>query len=161
MLLPWLENSTWISLYTAAFSGHFLTTWIQGKEFQITKKIVSAALSVPLIQRPTYPYTESPPLDYFMSLLCGRPITWGSEPRLHSHELTEFNYLMFRITCHNIFSITHVHTNSIDRCTFLHALITDVTTLRVDFSEYRSSFPPPPPSNDWWLPLAIRNKKGE
>ena len=59
--------------------------------------------------------------------LCGRPVTWGSEPRLHSHELTKFNYLMFRIACHKIFPISHMHTIPIDRCVFLYSLITSVS----------------------------------
>lgn len=112
-------------IYFASFGGHYLTTWIWGEEFQITKQIVSEALQVPFVQRPTYPYTESPPLDDVMSLLCERSVSWGSEPRLHSRLLTEVNYLLFRIACHNIFHISHVHTIPIDRCIFLYALITD------------------------------------
>ena len=77
-----------------------------------------------LVQRPTYPYTESPPLDDVMSLLYGRSITWGSEPRLYSLELTELNFLMFRIAYHSIFPISPLHTIPIDRCIFLYAFIT-------------------------------------
>ena len=78
---------------------------------------------MPLVQRTTYPYTESPSLDDVMSFLYGRAVTWGSEPRLPSCELAKVNYLLFRIVCHNIFSISHVHTIPIDRCIFLYALI--------------------------------------
>ena len=52
-----------------------MTTWIRGEEFQITKKVVFDALNVPLVRRPTYPYTKSPPIDDVMSLLCGRLVT--------------------------------------------------------------------------------------
>lgn len=76
-----------------------------------------------LVSRPTHPYTKTPHIDDVMTLLCGRTITWGNEPRLSSHELTEFNYMLFRITCHNIFPISHVHT--IDRCVFLYAFSID------------------------------------
>ena len=55
--------------------GHYLTTWIRGKEFKITKLTVFEALSVPLVRKPTFPYTEFPPLDDIMSLLCGRSIS--------------------------------------------------------------------------------------
>ena len=79
---------------------------------------------MPLIQHPTYPYTESPLLDNVMSLLYGRTVSWGSKPRLHSHELIEVNYLLFRIACHNIFPVSHVHTIPIYGCIFLNALIT-------------------------------------
>ena len=52
-----------------------ISSWIQGEEFYITKKIVFAALFVPLIQHPTYPFTKSPPLDDVMSLIYGRTIS--------------------------------------------------------------------------------------
>ena len=77
------------------------------------------------IHRPTYPYTKTPPIDDVMTLLCGRTITWGIEPRLNSCELTELNCILFRIACYNIFPISRVHTIPIDRCVFLYALITD------------------------------------
>ena len=56
-----------------------MTTWIKGKEFKITKHIVSEALGVPFVRRPTYPYIESPPIDDVMSLLYDRPVTWGNQ----------------------------------------------------------------------------------
>ena len=59
-----------------------------------------------------------------MSLPYGRSVTWGSEPRINSSELIEVNYLFFRIACHNIFPISHIHTIPLDRCAFLYAFIT-------------------------------------
>ena len=38
---------------------------------------------------------------------------------------TELNYLFFRISCHSIWPISHVHTILIERCAFLYALITN------------------------------------
>ena len=40
-------------------------------------------------------------------------------------------------------------------------LLTEVAVLTINFDEYRSAFPPPLPLDNWVLPLAIRNKKGE
>ena len=60
-----------------------------------------------------------------MSLLYGRSITWRSEQRINSSELTEVNYLFFRIAFYNIFPISHIHTIPLDRCAFLYAFITD------------------------------------
>ena len=80
---------------------------------------------MPFPRRPTYPYTETPPIDDVMTLLCGRTVTWGTKPRLNSRELTELNYLLFRIAYHNIFPISHVHTFPMDRCVPLYALIAD------------------------------------
>ena len=114
-------------VHSAICGGHFLTTWIGGEEYQITKKVVPDVLFIPLFNRPTYPYFESPSLDDVMSLLCGKTMTWGTKPRLDSHELTKVNYLLFRITCHNIFLISHVHTIPIDRCIFLYAPITSAS----------------------------------
>ena len=106
-----------LSTHSDDFVGHYLTTWIQVEKFWITKTIVSEALRVPIVHRPIYPYTESPSIDV-MSLLCGRIVTWGFEPGLNSRELTEVTYLLFRITCNNIFPISHVHIIPIDRCIF-------------------------------------------
>ena len=102
-----------------------MTTWIRGKEFRITKRVVFETLGVPLVCRPTYPYTESPHIDDVMSLFCGRSVTWEFEPRINSCEFTELNYLYLRIACHNIFPISHVHTIPLDKCAFLYAFITD------------------------------------
>ena len=114
-----------LSVYSEVTSGHYLTTWIRGKEFRITIQIVFVALGVPLVRKPTYPYTESPPIDDMMSLLCGRSVAWGSKPRINSCKLTKLNYLYLRIDWHNIFPISHVYTIPINRCAFLYAFITN------------------------------------
>ena len=44
-----------------------------------------------------------------------------------SHELTKLNYLFFRISCHSIWPISHLHTIPIERCAFLYALVTDAS----------------------------------
>ena len=72
-----------------------------------------------------YPYTEFPPIDDIMSLRTGTTISWGTNPRITTHKLTKPNYLFFRISCHSIWPISHIHTIPIERCAFLYALITD------------------------------------
>ena len=57
-----------LSIYFEVTGGYYLTSWIRGKEDKITKHVVFKALGVPLVCRPTFPYTESPPLDDVMSL---------------------------------------------------------------------------------------------
>ena len=94
-----------LSVSSEVIGGHYLTTWIRGKEFKITKLTVFEALSVPLVHKPTFPYTEFPPLDDIMSLLCGRSISQGFEPRKNSCEFTKLNYLYLRISQHNIYPI--------------------------------------------------------
>ena len=74
-----------------------------------------------------YPYTESPPLDDIMSLITGTSISWGTDPRVTSAELTELNYLFFWISCHSIWPISLVHTIPVERSAFLYALITDAS----------------------------------
>ena len=61
-------------VYSKTTDGHYLTTWIRGWEFTISKQVVSKALGVPLVRKPIYPYTEFRAIDDMMSLLCGRPI---------------------------------------------------------------------------------------
>ena len=114
-----------LSIYLEVTGGHYLTTWIRGKEYRITKWLVSKTLGVHLVRKPTYPYTEFPLVDDIMSLLCGRSVSWGFEPRINSCEFTKLNYLYLRISYHNIFPISHVHIVPIVRCAFLYALTTD------------------------------------
>ena len=102
-------------IYPKMIGGHHLTFWIRGQEFTINKQTVSKALGVPVVCKPTYPYTIFPAIDDMMSLLYGCPISWGSEPRSNSCELIELNSLYLRISCHNIYPISHVHTIPIDR----------------------------------------------
>ena len=86
---------------------------------------MAIALKVPLVQQPVYPYTEIPPIDNITSLLTDTTISWGTDPRITIHDLTKLNYLFFRISCHSIWPISHIHTIPIERCAFLYALITD------------------------------------
>ena len=83
------------------------------------------ALGVPLVQHPVYPYSESPPLDDIMSYITGSSIQWGSDPRITTAEFTEIHYLFFRIACHSLWPISHLHTIPLERCAFLYALITN------------------------------------
>ena len=72
-----------------------------------------------------YPYIGIPPLDDIMSFIIGTTIGWGIDHRVTSHKLTKLNYLVFWISCHSIWPISHLHTIPIERCAFLYALITD------------------------------------
>jgi len=103
----------------------YVRSWIRGEEYVITPTIVASALGVPLVKQPVYPYTETPPLDEIMSFITSTTISWGTDPRVTSHELTELNYLFSPISCHSIWPISHLHTIPIDRYAFLYALITD------------------------------------
>ena len=106
-------------------SNTLVRSWIRDDEYTITPSVVAVALGVPLVQHPIYPYNESPPLDDIMSFITGTSIQWGSNPRITSHELTETNYLFFRISCHSIWPISHLHTIPLERCAFLYALVSD------------------------------------
>ena len=68
------------------------------------------ALRVLVIREPVYPYVESPPLDDVMSYITGSSIQWGSVPWITSAELFETAYLFFRIACHSLWPISHLHT---------------------------------------------------
>ena len=114
-----------LSVYSKDTCGHYLTTWIRGKEFRITKRVVSQTLNVPLVCKPKYPDIVFPPIDGIRSLLCGRLVTWGSKRRINACEFIELNYLYLRIVWHNIFSISRVHTIHLDRRAFLYAFIID------------------------------------
>ena len=98
-------------------------SWIRGVEFTITPKIVAEALGVLVVRQPVYPYEESPSLDDVISYIIGSSIQWSSDPWITSAELTETTYLFFRIACHSLWPISHLHTISLERCVFLYAFV--------------------------------------
>ena len=112
-------------VYFEVTDGHYLTSYIRGQEFTISKLTVFEALGVPLVHKPSYPYTEFPSIDDIMSLLCGRPVSLGIELRINSCEFTKLNSLYLRISYHNIYPISHVHIVPINRCAFLYAFVTN------------------------------------
>ena len=105
----------------------WVRSWIQGVEFTITPRIVAEALGVPIVRQPVYPYEESPPLDDVMSYITGSSVQWGSDPWITSAKLTETTYLFFRIACHSLWPISHLHTIPIERCVFLYAFVSGAT----------------------------------
>ena len=87
--------------------------------------VVAFAFGFPKVQHLVYPYDESPSLDDIMSYLAGSSIQWGSDPWITFHELTKVHYLFFRISCHSICPISHLHIIPIGRCAFLYAFVID------------------------------------
>ena len=85
------------------------------------------ALGVPVVREPVYPYEEFPPLDDVMSYISGSSIQWGTDPRITSAELSETAYLFFRIACHSLWPISHLHTIRLERCVFLYAFASGVS----------------------------------
>ena len=104
-------------------SNTLVRSWIRSVEFTITPQVVADALGVPVVREPDYPYDESPPLDVVMSYITGSSIQWGSDPQITSAELTETAYLFFRIACHSLWPISHLHTIPLERCMFLYAFV--------------------------------------
>ena len=81
------------------------------------------ALRDPVVKEPVYPYEESPPLDDVMSYVTGSSIQWGTNPRITSAKLSETVYLFFRIACHSLWPIFHLHTIPLERCVFLYVFV--------------------------------------
>ena len=84
---------------------------------------MAEALGVPIVQEPNYPYDESPPLDVVMSYITESSIQWGFDPQITSAELTKTAYLFFRIACHSLWLISHLHTIPLKRYVFLYAFV--------------------------------------
>ena len=80
-------------------------------------------LRVPVIRELDYPYKESPPLDDVMSYITGFSIQWGFDPRITSAELTKTAHLFFRIACHSLWPISHLHTIPLERYLFLYTFV--------------------------------------
>ena len=71
---------------------------------------MAEALGVPVVREPDYPYDESLPLNVVISYITRSSIQWGSDSRITSVELTETAYFFFRIACHSLWPISHLHT---------------------------------------------------
>nr|POE90542.1 hypothetical protein CFP56_61181 [Quercus suber] len=126
-------------------SNTLVKSWIRGVGYTITPQVVADALGVPLVRDPVYPYDESLELSDVLYYITGTSVQWGSDPKITSAELSGLHYLFFRIACHSIWPISHVHTIPLERCVFLYALVTDASIsfphlfLRSLNNVYRSS----------------------
>ena len=94
-----------------------------GVEFTITSRVVADALGVLIVRELVYSYEESPPLDDVMSYITRSSIQWGFDPQITSAELSETAYLFFRIACHSLWPISHLHTIPLERCVFLYVFV--------------------------------------
>ena len=104
-------------------SNTLVRSWIQGVEFTITLRVVANVLGVPIVREPVFPYEESPPLDDVMSYITGSSIQWGTNPWITSTKHSETAYLFFRIACHSLWLISHLHTILLERYVFLYAFV--------------------------------------
>ena len=68
------------------------------------------ALEISVVRESVHPYEEFPSLDNVMSYITGSSIQCGSDPRITSVKLSETAYLFFRIACHSLWPISHLHT---------------------------------------------------
>ena len=84
---------------------------------------MAETLRVLIVREPDYPYEESPPLNVVMSYITRSSIQWGSDPWITFAELTETAYLFFRIVCHSLWPISHLHTIPLEQCVFLYAFV--------------------------------------
>ena len=65
-----LNREFYLNLSVHSYDANTLVrSWIRGVGYTITPSIVTAALRVPVVQHPVYPYDESPPLDDIMSYI--------------------------------------------------------------------------------------------
>ena len=84
---------------------------------------MAEALRVPIITKAVYPYAKIPPIDVVMSHITGSSIQWGSDPQITSSTLSETAYLFFKVACHSLWPISHLHTIPLKRCVFLYAFM--------------------------------------
>ena len=104
-------------------SNTLVRSWIRRVEFTITPRAVANALGVSVVREPVYPYEESPPFDDVMSYITGSTFQWRSDPWITSAELIETTYLFFRIACHSLCPISHLHSIPLEQYMFLYALV--------------------------------------
>ena len=91
-----------LSVHFDDSNTQYVRSWLRSEEYVITLAVIATALGVSLVRQPVYPYTETLPLDDIMSYIIGTSISWGTDPHITSHELTEIHYLFFQISYHSI-----------------------------------------------------------
>ena len=107
---------------------------------------MAEALRVPIITEAVYPYGKIPPIDVVMSYITRSSIQWGSDHRITSSALSETAYLFFKVACHSLWPISHLHTIPLKRCVFLYAFMSGASIsfphlfLRSLSEVHRSSF---------------------
>ena len=70
-----LIREFYLNLYVHSYDSNTpVKSWIRGDEYTITPSVVAAALGVPLVQHPVYPYDKSPPFDDIMSFITSTSI---------------------------------------------------------------------------------------
>ena len=84
---------------------------------------MAEALRVPIITEAVYPYAKIPPIDVVMSYITRSSIQWGSDPQITSSALSETAYLFFKVACHSLWPISHLHTIPLKQCVFLYAFM--------------------------------------
>ena len=62
-----------------------------------------------------------------MSYIIRSSIQWGSDPQIMSSALSETAYLFFRVMCHSLWPISHLHTIPLERCVFLYAFMSSAS----------------------------------
>lgn len=62
-----------------------------------------------------------------MSYITRSSIQWGYNSRITFAELTETAYLFFRITCHSLWLISHLHTIPLEQCVVLYAFVSSAS----------------------------------
>ena len=84
---------------------------------------MAEALGVPVVTEPVYPYAEASSIDVVMSYITRSSIQWGSDPQIMSSALSETAYLFFKVACHSLWPISHLHTIPLKQCVFLYAFM--------------------------------------
>ena len=84
---------------------------------------MAETLRVPIIMEAVYSYAKIPPIDVVMSYIIRSSIQWGSDPQITSSALSETAYLFFKVACHSLWPISHLHTIPLNRCVFLYTFM--------------------------------------
>lgn len=90
---------------------NFLKVWLRVKSFKITFRVIYEALVVPLVSdaNSTYSSTFEPFIDDVLTLLWSYNTIWDGSANVPTSMLTNEYVFLYRIVCHNIWPISHIH----------------------------------------------------
>jgi hypothetical protein len=103
--------------------------FIRKKKYHISPDVVAAALNIPRVDKPGYPFIDQlvPLRDNMMALFCGKPTAWGTKKSNPTTQFTCEARIFNLVMSHNLLPVSHRNTLGIPRAQFLYALMTGVT----------------------------------
>lgn len=108
-ILILLEN--FFQMFCSFDNSNFIIVWLRVKSFKITFRVIYEALVVPFVSDAdsTYSSTSEFFINDVLILLWSHNTIWDGSVNVPTSMLTNEYVVLYRIVCHNIWPISHIH----------------------------------------------------